>query len=76
MPKGFPIGFEMAEKNVSKQTDKPGQTDIFVFIQVEMTKNWKKATYHKNQLKLIVQFVLKSEGLMGVGVIPSSLLKH
>ena len=30
MPKGFPIGFEMAEKNVNRQTD------IFVFIKVEI----------------------------------------
>ena len=27
---GIPIGFEMAEKNVNRQTDR--QTDIFVFI--------------------------------------------
>ena len=30
MPKGFPIGFEMAEKNLNKQTDR--QTDIFAFL--------------------------------------------
>ena len=39
MPKGFPIGFDMAEKNVNKHTNKQTnkQIDIFVFIQVEIT---------------------------------------
>ena len=32
--KGSPIGFEMAEKNVNKQTDR--QTNIFEFILVEI----------------------------------------
>ena len=30
VPKGFPIGFKMAEKNVYRKTDR--QTDMFVFI--------------------------------------------
>ena len=36
MPKGFPIGFEMGEKNVNKQTDR--QTKNVVFIQVEIER--------------------------------------
>lgn len=31
-------------------------------------------TYHKHQLKLVVQFVLKREGFMGEGVVATSLL--
>ena len=34
VPKGFRIGFETAEKNVNRQTNK--QTDIFTFIKVEI----------------------------------------
>ena len=34
VPKAIPIGFEMTEKNVNKQTN--GQTNIFVLMYVEI----------------------------------------
>ena len=34
MPKGIPIGFEIAQKKVKRQTDR--QTDFLIFIIVEI----------------------------------------
>lgn len=33
-------------------------------------------TYHKHQLKLVVQFILECEGFMGEGVVAASFLER
>ena len=55
MPKGFPIGLEMAEKNVNKQTDR--QTNIFEFILVEIDT---VKTKQNRLLKFTVNIMISS----------------
>ena len=47
VPNGIPIGFEMAEKKKSTNTD------IFVFIQVEIGTQWDKSCRDQIYRKLL-----------------------
>ena len=41
MPKGIPIGFEMAEKNANKQTNTQTDKHFRIYISRDLTKqNW------------------------------------
>ena len=40
MPKGIPIGFEMAEKNANKQTDKQTNRHFRIYISRDIVSSW------------------------------------
>ena len=79
VPKGIPIDFEMAEKKVYTQTHTQKhthrQTDIFVFIKVEMTATEHiTTTYHGDSIGHEVRLWLRHLAVQMV--VPGGKLRH